>query len=264
MKDLPKCTACNLTRNLWLCLTCGSIGCGRQQFAGDPGNSHQLQHYNLSSHPISVKLGSLSADSDIGISSLISLLISDVYCYICGEERTDDNIHNHLLHFHIDPTQQNKTEKTLIERQIEENLKWDFSTTTDSGNQMQPVFGPGLTGLKNLGNSCYLASVVQCLFSLPAFQQRYYGPNLEPLVEMNPADSLESQLRKMADGLLSGRYSKKIDDHTDAQEGLPPTMFKTLVGRGHPEFATNKQQACYFSTFTKFRMLLNSSDIFST
>ena len=26
------------------------------------------------------------------------------------------------------------------------------------------------------------------------------------------------------------------------QEGIAPRMFKSLVGRGHPEFSTNKQQ----------------------
>lgn len=37
-------------------------------------------------------------------------------------------------------------------QQIEHNLKFDFSMTGDDGKELEPVFGPGLTGLKNLGN----------------------------------------------------------------------------------------------------------------
>lgn len=39
-------------------------------------------------------------------------------------------------------------------QQIEHNLKFDFSMTGDDGKELEPVFGPGLTGLKNLGNRC--------------------------------------------------------------------------------------------------------------
>jgi len=72
--------------------------------------------------------------------------------------------------------------------------------------------------------SCYMASVLQTLFSLSQFRHRYYGevnagttqryvPErasthwigcTQPL----PADCIECQMFKIADGLLSGRYSK--------------------------------------------------------
>jgi hypothetical protein len=38
------------------------------------------------------------------------------------------------------------------QQQIEQNLKYDFSLTGDDGKALEPVFGPGLTGLANLGN----------------------------------------------------------------------------------------------------------------
>lgn len=40
----------------------------------------------------------------------------------------------------------------LMRQQIEQNLKFDFAMTGADGKDLQPVFGPGLTGLKNLGN----------------------------------------------------------------------------------------------------------------
>lgn len=49
---------------------------------------------------------------------------------------------------------------------------------------------------------------------------------------------------KLAHGLLSGKYAVKADDDagSDRQLGVSPHMFKNLVGRGHPEFSTKKQQ----------------------
>lgn len=46
-------------------------------------------------------------------------------------------------------------------------------------------------------------------------------------------------------GLLSGKYSvpPPAGSPVDADPpGITPLMFKTLVGKGHPEFSTKKQQ----------------------
>lgn len=40
----------------------------------------------------------------------------------------------------------------MTPQQIEHNLKYDFSLTGEDGKAFEPVFGPGLTGLCNLGN----------------------------------------------------------------------------------------------------------------
>lgn len=72
-------------------------------------------------------------------------------------------------------------------------------------------------------SSCYMASVLQTLFSLSPFQERYYRRPSSDLSQdyvsekasvhwatcgqSLPADCLECQLFKLADGLLSGRYS---------------------------------------------------------
>lgn len=55
----------------------------------------------------------------------------------------------------------------------------EISALTEAGKKLKPMCGPGLTGLTNLGNSCYLNSVVQVLFTVPNFQERFMknGPN---------------------------------------------------------------------------------------
>ncbi|KAF8995923.1 hypothetical protein BDQ17DRAFT_1365068 [Cyathus striatus] len=253
---LAHCASCSLTENLWLCLTCGSLGCGRQQFGGVGGNGHGLQHYEDIKHPISVKLGTITPEGG-----------ADIYCYTCNDAKTDPDLSRHLAAFGINVQTLTKTEKSMTELQIEQNLQYDFSLTSEDGKALEPVFGPGLTGLSNLGNSCYMASVLQTLFSLPAFQRRYgtlaqthFLACTQPL----PADCVECQMHKIADGLLSGRYSHPANyaaSHTATalqspppetlhhpsptpvfQEGIKPTGFKALIGKGHEEFSTMRQQ----------------------
>lgn len=241
-QDLGGCSMCDLKENLWLCLECGNLGCGRAQFGGVGGNSHGLAHATQAGHGVAVKLGSITPEGN-----------ADIYCYKCDEERVDPELAKHLSHWGINIAEREKTEKSLMEMQVEQNLKWDFSMTTEDGKELQPIFGSGFTGLKNIGNSCYLASSVQCLFSLPEFQQRYFHPNDSPPPSNVPAEDIETQLRKLADGLVSGRYSKADTDvqavpdtpEVPHQRGLSPAMFKHLIGRGHEEFSTMRQQDAF-------------------
>ncbi|KAI9034819.1 ubiquitin-specific protease UBP14 [Aspergillus affinis] len=251
-QDLSQCSMCSLKENLWLCLECGNLGCGRSQFGGIGGNSHALAHSDMTSHSVAVKLGSITADGT-----------ADIYCYACNEERIDPNLGPHLAHWGINLMAREKTEKSLMEMQVEHNLKWDFSMTTEDGHELTPVFGPGLTGLANLGNSCYLSSVLQCIFDLPEFQHRYYHEYDEPPFTRLPAEDLETQMRKIADGILSGRYSQADKDTAATsdlsgkphQKGLTPTMFKHLVGRGHEEFSTMRQQDAFEFLLHIFKLI---------
>ena len=253
--DLGHCSMCDLKENLWLCLQCGNLGCGRAQFGGSGGNSHGLKHTELTSHAVAVKLGSITPEGT-----------ADIYCYACNEERTDPALANHLAHWGINIAEREKTEKSLTEMQIEQNLKWEFSMTTEDGKEMMPLFGEGFTGLKNLGNSCYMASTLQCLFSMPNFQQRYYHPQESPPETPTPAEDLETQLRKLADGILSGRYSKPDTDviaseHSSEiphQKGLAPAMFKHFMGRGHEEFSTMRQQDAFELLLHLFKLITRS------
>lgn len=241
-QSLGHCSQCDLKENLWVCLECGNLGCGRAQFGGVGGNSHALAHAKEYNHGVAVKLGSITPQGT-----------ADVYCYTCDEERIDDNLATHLANWGIILAERQKTEKSLTEMQIEQNLRWEFSMTTEDGKELVPLFGPGLTGLKNLGNSCYLASILQCLYDIPAFRERYFKIDEDLPIVPQPAEDLETQLRKIGHGLLSGRYSKpdsevSASEHSPEltyQKGLAPSMLKHLIGRGHPEFSTMRQQDAF-------------------
>jgi ubiquitin carboxyl-terminal hydrolase 5/13 len=251
-QDLGQCSMCDLRENLWLCLECGNLGCGRAQFGGVGGNSHGLAHTDSSGHAVAVKLGSITPEGN-----------ADIYCYKCNEERIDPELQAHLAHWGIILADRVQTEKSLAELQIEQNLRWDFAMITDDGKELKPLFGNGFTGLKNIGNSCYLASILQCLYSLPDFQKRYYSPNKLPPDSATPAEDLETQMRKLGDGLLSGRYSfpdtnvHAVPDSPEVphQKGLSPAMFKHLIGRGHEEFSTMRQQDAFELLLHLFKLV---------
>ena len=61
-----QCSSCELTANLWLCLTCGLANCGRQQFGGLGGNGHALQHFKETGHGVGVKLGTITPEGTAG------------------------------------------------------------------------------------------------------------------------------------------------------------------------------------------------------
>lgn len=120
--------------------------------------------------------------------------------------------------------------------------------------------------------SCYMNSTLQSLFAFPTFQTRYLTSFLTHTpycTNPAPATCFECQMSKIADGLLSGRYSVPRDTTYDQhdvgfspgpddaaaataeaeakpkvvfQEGIKPGMYKALVGKDHAEFSTMKQQ----------------------
>ncbi|KAI8921585.1 hypothetical protein BC831DRAFT_476413 [Entophlyctis helioformis] len=239
-KALAHCRSCDLQENLWLCLTCGSLGCGRQQYGGLGGNGHAMSHFEATQHPIAVKMGSITPEGT-----------ADLFCYAHGDEIINPDLAKHLSNFGINLLSQQKTEKSIAELQLDQNLKFDFRMTTEDGKLLAPMFGPSLTGLKNLGNSCYLASVLQCVFAIPTFanhyQEAFYTHSANCFEQ--PAECFHCQMAKLAEGLLSGRYSHPTpadpadaEDAPRGQEGIAPAMFKSLIGKGHQEFSTMRQQ----------------------
>uniref|UniRef100_A0A1A7WZW5 Ubiquitin carboxyl-terminal hydrolase n=1 Tax=Iconisemion striatum TaxID=60296 RepID=A0A1A7WZW5_9TELE len=237
-----RCEVCDLQENLWMNLTDGKVLCGRRYFDGSGGNNHALLHYQETGYPLAVKLGTITPDG------------ADVYSYDEDDMVLDSKLPEHLTHFGIDMMTMEKTERTMTELEIAVNQRvGEWEVIQESGTTLKPLFGPGLTGMRNLGNSCYLNSVMQVLFTVPDFQSKYVS-NFDKIIDEAPSDptqDFKTQVAKLGYGLLSGEYSKPAPDPGDEngaseprgdQIGIAPRMFKALVGRGHPEFSTNRQQ----------------------
>ena len=56
------CDKCTLSTNLWFCLTCGNIGCGREGYGGTGGKNHAINHNSETGHPVVVKMGTITPE----------------------------------------------------------------------------------------------------------------------------------------------------------------------------------------------------------
>ena len=235
---------CDKVVNLWLNLSSGFIGCGRPdslQLDGG-GRGHAQQHFRDSGRrfPLSVKLGTISSKEG-------SAGVADVYSYAEDDMVVDAHLAEHLAHWGIDVYAMEKTAQSLDEMALEANKSADFGRImgTNEGAVEACVSGPGLIGLENLGNSCYINSVLQAAV-LPVHELRegFLREGVSrALFESVPRGSLPSedllcQTAKLFEGCYEQRYAKEaIYVRSEGEKGLslasPPTASDLTASSTH-------------------------------
>ncbi|VDL73570.1 unnamed protein product [Nippostrongylus brasiliensis] len=225
---------CNLNENLWLNLTDGAVRCGRSQFVAEgqicKGNNHMKQYYDATGFPLVVKLGTISSEGT-----------ADVFSYDEDDAVIDPNLEKHLAHFGIDPKTLKKTEKSTLELELDMNQKWEWAKCQEDGASLENIFGPGYTGLINIGSSCYMNSVLQTLLIVPSFVTRFVdgaGPVLAKIPPLDVHHDFNAQVAKLFSAMASGDYSVE----NSSLNGIKPSQFKRVVAGAHPEFSSAKQQ----------------------
>ncbi|KAI5149974.1 ubiquitin carboxyl-terminal hydrolase 5/13 [Enteropsectra breve] len=133
LKDtIPKCGECGMTDNLWICLDCGYVGCGRLQY-GMKGNGHAEDHCNSTreEHAQVAYISSLGGSNE------------QVFCYKCKDFVSFDKRLSEVA--------------TDNSKEFQENIE---------AKENDPVLesDPSLfTGIRNEGQTCFISSVLQML-----------------------------------------------------------------------------------------------------
>lgn len=123
------CGECPISKNLYVCLSCGFVGCGRLQY-GVEGNGHALNHYKVTGHEVAVLVQSITPE-----------YACDTFCYKCND-------------FIVNPFCDN--------RLVCESFSEPGASLFDIPCEGEPVSDPSpFLGLKNAGNTCYISSVLQ-------------------------------------------------------------------------------------------------------
>ncbi|KAF4731794.1 Ubiquitin carboxyl-terminal hydrolase 13, partial [Perkinsus olseni] len=186
---------------------------------------------------------------------------ADVFSYAEDEDTmvTDPNLAAHLAHWGIDVMKMSKTDKSMAEMEVELNKEFAFDRITEAGKELDRVRGPGLVGLRNLGNSCYINSFLQLIFSgsVAALSMRYAdedGALRRSMAQQGALDNDSSSERtvlevaKLTNALNGTRYCPPIPKDEEERKldpfngMLAPVSLRKHFGKGHPDFSTSSQQ----------------------
>jgi ubiquitin carboxyl-terminal hydrolase 8 len=141
----------------------------------------------------------------------------------------------HLNKLTIKPTTVIANAKPMVNRN---NKPMSEQVVRSRMEELQPVFGnnpPGLTGIKNLGNTCFINSIIQCLSSC------------QKLVEYFMIDKFKEDLNRTNDLGFRGEIADEFSIIVKAIWSghcriISPRRFKIIIGQFNQQFISNEQQ----------------------